>query len=620
MKNIILILFLLLTSLITAQINISEFENNLKSASGTEQIEILNSLAAAYLKKQPNKSIEYAEKALKLNKKKLVSQPIEANLYNTLGAAHYIDKNYKKSIEYYEKELEIIEKSGLDVVTMNSCYNIAAIYKILKNKKAKNYYLKSLALAQKNNSRDLILKIYEELAELMYDKRNYEESVNYYIEYFSAKNNQSKQKSEILASQYEQVLKQKVNQINIAEKDIKQKENQINIAEKDIKQKENQIDIAEVNKQELINDTTQKSQRITSLDELNNLQQIDIAQKNTIIHQAKIIIIVSISIIILILCFLVIIFWLYRKIKKINSILTQKNAEINKHIIEINKKSKEITDSIVYASLIQQAILPSTEILSELFVEHFILFRPRNIVSGDFYWLKQIKNFLFVVAADCTGHGVPGAFMSMLGITLLNDIVNRSNVDHPHETLNELRKRLKKALHQTGQSGERQDGMDIAFCMIDLEQNTVEFAGAYNPFYLIRNKKLIEIKASRMPIGVYPFDDRDFATTSIDLQPNDKFYIFSDGYSSQFGGLRGKKFKNKQFQEVLIQNTDKTMIDQKQILEDTFDGWRGNLDQVDDVLVIGINICAPHIILENENKIESTQKSHLTPELSAAIS
>jgi serine phosphatase RsbU (regulator of sigma subunit) len=584
MKNIILILFLLVTTLCTAQINISKLENNLKSAPANEQIKILNTLALAYLQKQPNKSITYAEKALKLIKKKRTNRTIEANLYNTLGAAYYFNEDYRKSVKYYEKELGMIEKSGLDKVIMNSCYNIATIYAILKNKKAKKYYIRSLALAQKNKSGDIVLKIYEELAKLSFDKRNYKESVNYYIKYFYAKNKQNERKNRILASQYNEVLKQK--------------------------------NKSEEKKQELIKDTAQKSKIINNLDELNNLQQIDIGQKNTIIHQGKIIIIVSIGIILLIMCFLAIFYWLYKRIKKINLVLSQKNEEIKKHIIEIGNKNKEltekseeintqnkilvrqkkeITDSINYASLIQQAILPSTEILSKVFVEHFILYLPCDIVSGDFYWLKQINNFLFVVAADCTGHGVPGAFMSMLGIALLNDIVNRSNVDHPHETLNELRKRLKDALHQTGRRGERQDGMDIAFCMIDLDKNSVEFAGAYNPFYLIRDNQLIEFKSNRMPIGVYPFDHQEFATTSIDLLPNDKFYIFSDGYSSQFGGLNGKKFKNKQFQEMLIQNTDKPMSAQKKILEETFHKWRGNLDQVDDILVIGINICETEI-------------------------
>jgi serine phosphatase RsbU (regulator of sigma subunit) len=574
MKALFLILLLFITGLSIAQTNIPKLELRLKTATGTEQIILLNSLATAYLHTQPEKSIDYAEKALKLNKKNIASQTIEGNLYNTLGSAYYMIGDYKKSVKNYEKELDIIEKSELDAIIMKANYNIATIYEILKNDKAEDYFLKSLVLAQKIKSDDVILKIYEQLA-VIYSKKDYEKSVYYFIKYFDAKNVQTKQKNEILASQYDEILTQK--------KDI---------------------NILEVNEKELIKDTTQKSLEIISLDELNRLQQTDIKQKGTIIRQGRIIIFVSVSISILILFFLGLFYRLFIRVKKLNLILNQKNGEINKHMTEIKNKNKEITakseiltqqkkeitDSIVYASLIQKAILPSPEIISEHFVEHFILYRPCKIVSGDFYWFRQIKNLLFVVAADCTGHGVPGAFMSMLGISLLNDIVNRSNVNHPHETLNELRKRIKKSLHQTGQSGERQDGMDIAFCMIDLETNTVEYSGAYNPFYLVRNNELIEFKANRMPIGVYPKDDQDFVTTTINLQPNDKFYIFSDGYVSQFGGMNGKKFKTTQFREILIRHYDKSMTSQKELLEEALDGWQGEMDQVDDILVIGINI------------------------------
>jgi len=584
MKSLLTILLMSIIGLCIAQTTIPELELKLKTATGTEQIKLLNSIASVYLKTQPKKSIDYAEEALKLDKSNIVSQTIKGNLYNTLGAAYYMIGDYKKSVKNYKKELDIIETTELDVIIMKANYNIAAIYQILKNNNALDYYKKSLVLAQKTKSDEVVLQIYENLA-ILYSKSNNKKSVYYFIKYYDAKKIKTNKRNEILASQYDEILTQK--------KDI---------------------NILEVNEKELIKDTTQKSLKIISLDELNQLQQTDLKQKGTIIRQGRIIIFVSVSISLLILIFLVLLYRLFIRVKKLNVILNQKNEEINKHITEIEFKSKEITqkseeinlqneiltkqkkeitDSIIYAALIQKAILPSPEIISEHFSEHFILYRPCNIVSGDFYWFRQIKNLLFVVAADCTGHGVPGAFMSMLGISLLNDIVTKSNVNHPHETLNELRKRIKRSLHQTGKSGERQDGMDIAFCMIDLDTNTVEFSGAYNPFYLVRNNELIEFKANRMPIGIYPKDDQNFETTTINLQPNDKFYIFSDGYVSQFGGAKGKKFKTTQFREILIRHYDKSMSTQKELLEEALDGWQGSMDQVDDILVIGINILKP---------------------------
>ncbi len=593
MKTLIIILLMFTSGLSFAQTNIEKLELKLITATGSEQIKLLNSLSAAYLTTQPNKSIEYAEEALKLDKKNSVSQTIKGNLYNTLGAAYYQIGDYKKSVKNYEKELDIIEKTELDVIIMKANYNIAAIYQILKNDNALDYYKKSLVLAEKTKSNDVILQIYENLA-ILYSKSNYEKSVYYFIKYFDAKKIKTNKRNEILASQYDEILNQK-----------------------------EEINVLEGNEKLLVEDTTQKSLKIISLDELNQLQQTDIEQKGIIIRQGRIIIAVSVCVSILILLFLGLIYRLFIRGKKLNMILNHKNDEINKHIIEIEFKSKEITekseeintqneiltkqkkeitDSIIYAALIQKAILPSSEIISEHFSEHFILYRPCNIVSGDFYWFRQIKNLLFVVAADCTGHGVPGAFMSMLGISLLNDIVTRSNVNHPHETLNELRKRIKRSLHQTGKSGERQDGMDIAFCMIDLDTNTVEYSGAYNPFYLVRNNELLEFKGNRMPIGIYPKDDQNFETTTIHLQANDKFYIFSDGYVSQFGGAKGKKFKTSQFREILIRHFDKSMTTQKELLEEALDGWKGDMEQVDDILVIGINILNP--VVNHYKKLE----------------
>ncbi len=280
---------------------------------------------------------------------------------------------------------------------------------------------------------------------------------------------------------------------------------------------------------------------------------------------------------------------LYEDLQLQNDVIESKN-------IEIQKKNKDITDSIVYASRIQNAMLPPKDVLAQTKLDYFILFKPRDIVSGDFYWYKRIDNLIYITAADCTGHGVPGAFMSMLGVSLLNEIVVADKtqifIQKPSEILNELRKRIKKSLHQTGGTNQTQDGMDIAFILIDLTTNMLQFAGAYNPLYLVKsNSQITIIEADRMPIGIHPKDGNEFTNHEIQLQLDDLLYIFTDGYHSQFGGERGEKFKTKRFHETILSITDKPMDEQKELLEQRFNEWKGTRwEQIDDVLVIGLKI------------------------------
>ncbi len=276
----------------------------------------------------------------------------------------------------------------------------------------------------------------------------------------------------------------------------------------------------------------------------------------------------------------------------------QRTAEIEKQKLEIMhqrdeiaEQKKNITDSIHYASRIQSALLPSEEILRQYLPEHFILWRPRDIVSGDFYWMTSRGDETVVLAADCTGHGVPGAFMSMLGVAFLNEIINRNNVLKANEILDQMREYVIKSLHQTGKEGESKDGMDMALCIINHTSNKLQFAGAYNSAYLIRNKELTEIKADRMPIGYSLKNDQPFTLNNIDLQEGDQFYIYSDGFSDQFGGDDARKFMSKKFKELLLQSCHLPMEEQKQNLLKAHLQWRGTkYEQIDDILVIGIKI------------------------------
>ncbi|RLD85847.1 MAG: serine/threonine protein phosphatase, partial [Bacteroidetes bacterium] len=258
---------------------------------------------------------------------------------------------------------------------------------------------------------------------------------------------------------------------------------------------------------------------------------------------------------------------------------------------EISQQKKEMTDSIMYASRIQKAILPlKANILTSL-PQHFVLDLPRDIVSGDYYWFHQRGNKAVIVAADCTGHGVPGAFMSMLGSAFLGEIVSKDEELLPaNEILDQLRYHIINSLHQTGGENETRDGMDIAICIIDFDKSNIEYSGAFNSLYLIRNGELIEYKADRMPIGISFNQDKPFTSHFIDFQKKDSFYIFSDGFIDQFGGKEGKKFKSRQFKNLILSMQNHPMELQELLMHDKLLQWRGEIEQIDDILVIGFKL------------------------------
>jgi len=271
-------------------------------------------------------------------------------------------------------------------------------------------------------------------------------------------------------------------------------------------------------------------------------------------------------------------------------------------------QKKEMTDSIGYAQRIQAAILPQKSYLDSVIPEHFVLFKPRDIVSGDFYWIKEVDSSLVIVAADCTGHGVPGAFMSMLGITLLNELFVEGKTSRPGDIMEQLRAKVKAMLVQEGSIRDQKDGMDMAIAVINKEKRHLQFAGAYNPLYLIRDKEqlsgkesgtdkamkrdgslLFELKGDKQPIGIH-WEETEFRNQVIELKEGDSIYIFSDGYVDQYGGEHRKKFKTQKFKELLLSVHSEPMEKQKQIIDNTFEQWRGHMEQIDDVCVIGVRI------------------------------
>jgi serine phosphatase RsbU (regulator of sigma subunit) len=276
-----------------------------------------------------------------------------------------------------------------------------------------------------------------------------------------------------------------------------------------------------------------------------------------------------------------------------DEIETQRDEIESQRDLVIEQKN-EVIESINYAKRIQSAMLPPETFVTELLNENFIFYKPRDIVSGDFYWIKNVNQYIILLVADCTGHGVPGALMSMLGISYLNEIVQRREITQANQILNELRKQIKHSLRQHGQPDEAKDGIDMALCVLDLRNMLMQYSGANNPLYLIRDvddiPDLNEIKPDRMPIGYYQGKDKTFTNHEIQLQIGDTFYIFSDGFIDQKGGKENKKFMSKNFKNLLLEIHDQPMYDQKGILDKTLSDWRGRNSQMDDILVIGVRV------------------------------
>jgi PAS domain S-box-containing protein len=275
-----------------------------------------------------------------------------------------------------------------------------------------------------------------------------------------------------------------------------------------------------------------------------------------------------------------------KKLVVIDTDITERKAAEN----IIHEKNREITDSIHSAKRIQQALLASDTLLQKSLPEYFVLYKPKDIVSGDFYWASEIDNKFVLITADCTGHGVPGAFMSLLNISYLNEAIIEKRINSPEKILEYVRSRIISSLNPEGSDMESKEGMDAVLCIYDFKNLWLRFACANNPLWILRKNELIKYKPDKMPVGMHYGEEKPYSVNTIGLRKGDIVYTFTDGYADQFGGTNGKKFKYKALKELLLSIQTKTMAEQKEILDTTFENWKGNLEQVDDLLVIGIRI------------------------------
>ncbi|OQY05675.1 MAG: hypothetical protein B6I20_00615 [Bacteroidetes bacterium 4572_117] len=472
-----------------------------------------------------------------------------ASIYEMLGLV-YMDKNLSKiSLSYLNKSLELRIKMGNKFGMANGYINLGNYYKDKNVKKALKHYQKALDLSIEINANGTRRNAYSGLAvsyfQLKKTSKAYTNLLNFINLKDSLQNEDNTKKMTQLAMQYDFDKKEKLQEAEQQKKDAIQKER------------------------------LKQQQMITSFFVVGFL-------------------------LMLVLAFFI--YKSYRTKQKTNILLEEKNQTLQRQKDKIAEQNKNITDSIKYAQRIQSALLPPNEFFQEKLIDYFIIYRPRDIVSGDFYWATEKHGKIILGAADCTGHGVPGAFMSMLGISFLNEIVNKYNPDEgkpmrANIVLNYLRHAVKTSLRQTGEDDEAKDGMDMALVIIDKENNKVQYAGAHNPLFLLRNGELIKYKADSMPVGIYIREKESFTNHEIDVQEGDTIYMFSDGYVDQFGGKNGKKYMISRLRKLILANYTKPMGEQKEIFETELDNWINypnptdeQYQQIDDILFIGFRI------------------------------
>lgn len=525
--------------------------NDLQCISGR-----LTNIGAIYQSKGKYKdALTYHFLALNISKQINIKNRI-ADVYENISKNYTINKKYTDAILYIDSCLEIRKAIGDEEGLISANLSKANInYNLQKYNEALLTTQQSLAESKKLKLSYLTKESHLILSEIYNKTQNYKEGIYHYKSYI--------------------ILRDSLYNIDKT-KEIVRKELEFNFNKKEELQKlktEKEIEAKNIESKK---------------------------QKNIIILT-----VIGILILSLLLIFSIKQFLQKRnsekQLQKLNSDLNLKNFQLEEKssIIEnqhntIHQKNKEITDSIRYAQKIQTAIMPLKHEFSNYFKECFVLFEPKDIISGDFYWVTSRNEKIIYATGDCTGHGVPGGFMSMLGVSLLNEIINEHDLTEPALILSRLRKKVITALRQKGLSGEQQDGMDMTICVIDKTIKTLQYAAANHSFYIIRksneNYELLEFSGDKQPVGIFGKELKPFKQHTIQLNENDTIYTFTDGFADQFGGPKGKKFKYKQLKQVLLSIQQKPLIEQEIHLNNVFNNWKNNLEQIDDVTLIGIRI------------------------------
>jgi len=524
-----------------------------------------------------------------------------------LGIAFFYQENYKKAAYYWENAINLNpDKASLDYIS--DCTNLGQAYVALGDyDKATSWFKKTIAYyANHKNSINYYINALSGTANIEFKKKNYIQALTHYNEIIKLREDPNTRNNDLaitylnvsliygefgkLKEAIEYGLKGYQKALESEDKNelLHAYENLTAVYAK-AGNYEKAYDFSQLFK--ILKDSLSGIESQKQINELDKRYQTEKKEKenqllNTQLEiqqiqgkQQQFYLIIS-AVILVLVAFLSIV--LYRQNKQKQRVNLK--LEVKNKIIE--EQHKDIIDSINYAKRIQQAILKEEEHVSAHLPPHFILFKPKDIVSGDFYWALEKAEYLYVTAADCTGHGVPGAFLTMLGISYLNEINACEEVLTPAQILYQLRDKIVKELSRHGTT---KDGMDISLMRLNLKTNEIIWAGAFNPLWYIENGILKEIKANKQPIG-YVEDPQLFTNHTLHLKTNDIVYLFTDGFADQFGGAKGKKYKYKQLEENLLANSNKPLEEQKQLLNTSFINWKGSLEQVDDVTIIGIKI------------------------------
>ncbi|MCS7017918.1 MAG: SpoIIE family protein phosphatase [Cytophagales bacterium] len=619
----------------------------------TARIDLLIELAVAHLYTQPDTATWFCSLAIEAARK-IKDYRREALALNRRGGAQFVKGNLADALKHWQTSLRIAQQiNDVSLIARNwgnigsiyseiGSYDISLIYKtkslhmfeaighqericmqlnniggtynyLKKYDSAEFFFNRALPIAQEH-SKYLLPTIYSNLAEIALAKQQYAQAAAYHT--------QSLQLAQQLGNKREQSISYRIGAsidlatglVNSARKKAmlaiqaaKEAQSKLELyrayevmskvlfAARDYLQAYQAIDSAILYKDSVQSQTTKNALQIFEYERkqgeialLKAQQAAEVASKE---RQQQWIVSVGLLGMVSLSVFSFFIYRSHKKEQRSAALLRQKNADLIHTQEQLQKKNNDITASIQYASRIQQAMLPPTERIAKVLPEHFIFFCPRDIVSGDFYWFSEQDDKCIIVAADCTGHGVPGALMSMIGSELLNQIINVQNITSPDIILQKLHSGISEALHQ--QESANRDGMDVALCTVDLHNRTLEYAGAMNPLYYVQNGVFHEIKADKRPIGGLPKNNAEcrFQKHRILLtETPTTFYICSDGYQDQFGGKKGQKFMVKNFKNLLHEIANLPMEMQQQHLSKTFNQWKGNEPQVDDVLVIGFRI------------------------------
>ena len=526
-----------------------------------EQAKYINLLGSLYWSANSSKeAAEYFKQSISLNEKIGNKNGIKT-LNNYLGIIYSEANDYNSALEFFKNCLKIDRGAGKKAEVGYDLVNIGVTLQNLKNYAESNKILEEAKdITTELNDLKSLKSCYGMLAE------NYEKLGN------SSKSLEYSALFNTLQKHFQQ-----------QELDLADQRTKVVEAEKMVKETQLQNTYDTLN--QVMQVSRERQMQINLLNKEKELQQLAIKERETRLRNGRLIARSMLGGLLLLVVIIVLIFIQFRNKQKANLLLEAKNKEIS-------EQKQKIDDSIHYANRIQTAVLiPRPEAITYL-PEHFILFKPREVVSGDFFWISDKGTRIFLAAVDCTGHGVPGAFMSMLAISYLNEIVsqipeNQSNI-LASDILNLLRSHVIRSLHQTGLRKESKDGMDISLIVWDRKTNKVQYAGAHNSLYHIRNKQLTAIEADRMPISIHRLSDRPFTNNELIVETGDLLYMFTDGYYDQSGGRDGRKFLSRNFKELLLSNHQKTMSDQRAILDNTIENWKGSTPQRDDMLVVGL--------------------------------